>query len=445
MIKLKLNIIVTLISLFVMLGCTKESLKTEEIAKPRSAEVTINEFAESYVKIMLGMDIHEPGYVDAYYGPQTYKDEANSTQKSLAELRANAKEVVAGLSEVDVSGEEEILQLRHQYLIKQLESVQSRIDMNEGMKFTFEKEAKEIFDVTPPVIPESHFKDIIKEIGELLPGTGTIQERLNAFRSEFVVPVDKLDTVFEAAIAEARIRTSKQIELPENDNFELEYVTGKSWTGYNWYKGNSHSLIQLNTEFPLYIDRAIDVACHEGYPGHHLYNALLEKSLAKGRGWVEFTVNLLYSSQSIISEGSANFGIEVVFPGDERAKFEREVLFPLAGLDPNRVEEYYNVINLLEKLDYVSNEVARGYLNGNLDRAGAEEMFVNLALMTPERAAQRVRFIDQYGAYVINYNLGKDLVREYIESRGGSADNPEKRWEEFKILLSSPRLPSSLN
>jgi len=65
--------------------------------------------------------------------------------------------------------------------------------------------------------------------------------------------------------------------------------------------------------------------------------------------------------------------------------------------------------------------------------------------MTPERAAQRVRFIDPYRAYVIDYNLGKDLVREYIESRGGTADNPEKRWEEFIILLSSPRLPSSLN
>jgi len=436
---------IVLLSLFILIGCTKESVKSDEMLTPQSIEETINKFAESYVKIMLGMDIHEPGYVDAYYGPQEYKDEANAMQKSLVLLRADAKEVISGLRKLDLSGEEEILQLRHQYLIKQLESVQSRIDMNEGMKFTFEKEAKEIFDVTPPVYSESHFQEIINEIGELLPGTGTIQERLNIFRSEFVVPVDKLDAVFEAAIAEARARTSKYIELPENDNFELEYVTGKSWTGYNWYKGNSHSLIQLNIEFPLYIDRAIDVACHEGYPGHHLYNALLEKTLARGRGWVEFTVNPLYSSQSIISEGSANFGIEVVFPGEERTIFEREVLFPLAGLDPGRVEEYYDVMDLVGKLNYVSNEVARGYLNGDLDRSESEEMFVNLALMTPERAAQRVRFIDQYRAYVINYNLGKDLVREYIESRGGTADNPEKRWEEFIILLSSPRLPSSLN
>jgi len=440
-----LSKVIILLSLIIFIGCTKKSVKTDEMAKPQSIEETINKFAESYVKIMLGMDIHEPGYVDAYYGPQEYKDEANAMKKSLGDLKSHARKVIAGLSKLDLSGEEEILQLRHQYLIKQLESVMSRIDMNEGMEFSFEKEAKEIFDVTPPVYSESHFQEIINEIGKLLPGTGTVQERFNSFRSEFVIPLDKLDMVFNAAIDEARIRTSKYIELPESDNFELEYVTGKPWTGYNWYKGNSHSLIQLNTEFPLYIDRAIDVACHEGYPGHHLYNALLEKTLSRGRGWVEFTVNPLYSSQSIISEGSANFGIEVVFPGEERIKFEREVLFPLAGLDPSRVEEYYKVFYLFDKLDYAENEVARGYLNGDLDRAKSEEMLINLALMTTDKAAQRVRFIDQYRAYVINYNVGKDLVREYIESRGGTADNPEKRWEEFIILLSSPRLPSSLN
>ena len=64
--------------------------------------------------------------------------------------------------------------------------------------------------------------------------------------------------------------------------------------------------------------------------------------------------------------------------------------------------------------------------------------------MPHDRAAQRVRFFDQYRSYVINYNLGKDLVRRYIESRGGTADHPDARWPEFEKLLSSPRLPSGL-
>lgn len=41
-------------------------------------------------------------------------------------------------------------------------------------------------------------------------------------------------------------------------------------------------------------------------------------------------------------------------------------------------------------------------------------------------------------------NLGKGMVARYVESRGGTASNPERRWEVFEPLLSSPRLPSAL-
>jgi hypothetical protein len=83
-------------------------------------------------------------------------------------------------------------------------------------------------------------------------------------------------------------------------------------------------------------------------------------------------------------------------------------------------------------------------LNKEIDRAAAEAWLERYALMAHERAAQRVRFFDQYRSYVINYNLGKDMVRRYIESRGGRTDRPDVRWKEFETLLSSPRLPSNL-
>ena len=99
-------------------------------------------------------------------------------------------------------------------------------------------------------------------------------------------------------------------------------MTDKPWSGYNWYQGGGRSVIQVNTDLPITIDRAIDLAAHEGYPGHHVYNALLEKHLVDGRGWVEFSVYPLFSPQSLIAEGSANYGIDVAFPGEERLAFE---------------------------------------------------------------------------------------------------------------------------
>jgi hypothetical protein len=314
--------------------------------------------------------------------------------------------------------------------------------MLQGNKLTFDDEAKALYDAAPPTHTEAEFKDTLAALEKRLPGAGPLIDRYDAFRKRFVIPKDRLDQVFRAAIDGCRQRTIRHVELPETESFVVEYVTGKSWSGYNWYQGNYRSIIQVNTDLPIYIDRAVDLACHEGYPGHHVYNVLLEKHLVRDRGWVEFSVYPLFSPQSLIAEGTANFGIEVAFPLRERVAFEREVLFPKAGLDPKLVNEYYEVLALTDRLSYAGNEAARRYLNGEIDKATAASWLERYALYTKPRAEQRVRFIEQYRSYVINYNLGKDMVAAYINRRAG--DDREKRWAEFEKLLSSPRLPSDL-
>ena len=159
---------------------------------------------------------------------------------------------------------------------------------------------------------------------------------------------------------------------------------------------------------------------------------------------MEFTLYALFSPQSLVAEGTANFGIEVAFPGHQRIDFERDVLFPAAGMNGADAEQYYSLQSLTGVLNYAHNEAARAYLDGTMNRQQAGEWLATYALMSPERAKQRVRFIDAYRSYVINYNLGQDLVRSYIESRGGTSDNPSRRWDEFRQLISSPRLPSGL-
>ena len=113
-------------------------------------------------------------------------------------------------------------------------------------------------------------------------------------------------------------------------------------------------------------------------------------------------------------------------------------------MNPARAAEYYAVQNIVDRLSYAGNEAARRYLNGQIDRAAASAWLTRFALMSPPRADQRTRFMDQYRSYVINYNLGKDLVKQYVEAHGGSAAQPAKRWDIFGELLRSPRLPSGL-
>ena len=404
----------------------------------------LNSIAEPYTKLVLAVGQHDADYVDAYYGPKEWSEEAKTEMKPLSVIKEAALQLKTKLDEIDIPQNGDILYLRHEYLQKQIASLISRVEVLNGKKLSFDEEAKAYYDVEPPIFPEEHFQKLVSELHSIVPGRGSIPERVEAYRRQFTITPDKTDKVFNAAIYECRQRTKKYIELPENETFRLEYVHNKSWSGYNWYKGNNESLIQINTDLPIFLERAIDLAAHEGYPGHHVYNCLLETAFARKFGWVEFTVYPLFSSQSLIAEGTANFGIEVAFPGKERMEFERSMLFPLAGLDKDQAENYSKVQALAAKLSYAGNEAARRYLNAEISRGDAAQWLVNYALMSPEHAQQRTRFFDQYRSYIINYNFGLDLVRHYIERRGGTEDKPGKRWEEFTKLISSPRLPSGL-
>jgi hypothetical protein len=402
----------------------------------------MNHAAESYVRLVLAMGEHDADYVDAYYGPPEWRTQIKEKKPTLAQIRAGAVALHDELATIETPHRDAMLALRREYLSRQIEALIARVDILQGKKLKFDEESKALYDAVAPHNSEAYFETLSKELDRELPGKGSLVERLDAFKKDFIIPKEKLDAVFKAAIEGCRSRTLQHLTLPPSESFTVEYVTNKSWSGYNWYQGNYRSLIQVNTDLPIYIDRAIDLACHEGYPGHHVYNALLEKNLVRDRGWVEFSVYPLFSPQSLIAEGSANYGIDIAFPGAERAAWEKAHLFPIAGLDASRAAQYYRIQDLTAKLGYAGNEAARRYLDGEITAAQAAEWLTKYSLSTPERAKQRIRFIDQYRSYVINYNLGKDLVRQYVERHTGS--DPEARWRVFTELLSSPRLPSAL-
>jgi hypothetical protein len=408
-----------------------------------AAETSLDEIATEYVALVLGIGVHDPHYVDAYYGPADAQDAAERANLTLQAIDARAQALLATLARLPPTGDDLDI-LRHRFLERQLSSMRVRIALLSGESMTFDEESRALYDAVAPRHSEAHFAQVLERLDARLSGDGSLSERYEAFSRRFEIPKNKLAAVFRAAIDEARKRTRGRIELPEGESFEIEYVTGKAWSAYNWYKGGYHSLIQVNTDFPVAISRAIDLACHEGYPGHHVYNVLIEKHLVQDRGFVEMSVYALFSPQSLIAEGTANLGIEVAFPGNERLQFEREVLFPLAGLDPAQADDYYAVQALMGELSYAGNEAARGYLDGEMTAEETVAWLSTYTLTPPDRGKQRVRFYDTYRSYVVNYNLGQDKVRTYIERRGGTADAPDQRWLEFRKLLASPRLPGGL-
>ena len=326
----------------ILAGCGEPESRTGTTI---TADITVDDDAREYVFLELAMGEIDPNHVDAYYGPEALRESARAAALELQEIRERAAVLKVRLEqrlaalrhfgETPPSPTEDLEAARLRSLIARLEALDMRIRINEGDYASFDEESKALFMSVAPHNDRSHFDAILAEIDTLLPGDGSLSERVNAYREQFVIEVDKLPAVFEAAIGECRRRTLEHIELPAGESFTIEYVTDKPWSGYNWYQGGAHSLIQVNTELPIYIDRAVDLGCHEGYPGHHTWNALIETHLVNGKDWIEFTVQPLFAPAAIIAEGSGNYGIELAFPGDERIAYETEVLFPLAGLDPS--------------------------------------------------------------------------------------------------------------
>ena len=403
----------------------------------------MDELAREYVRLVLALGVHDADAVDAYYGPADLQAAVKAAAAPIDEVSRDVERLRERLDAMPMPDDAEA-GWRVRMLRAQVRALAMRTAMRAGRRVTFDEESAVLYDAVAPTHGAPHFEGLLSALDRALPGTGSVSERYERFRTAFVIPPARVDAVFRAAVDACRSRTRAHVSLPAGEEFTLEYVEDKPWSGYNWYQGNYRSVIQVNMDLPIFIDRALDLACHEGYPGHHVYNVLLEQELVRRRGWIEWSVYPLFSPQSLIAEGTANFGIAVAFPAEERVAFERDVLFPLAGLDRSLAARYHEVQELAARLAYAGNEAARRYIDGTATAEEAVAWLERFALMSRERAEQRVRFFDRYRSYVINYNLGEDLVEAFVDAHGGVAAQPSRRWEVFADLLRQPRLPSEL-
>ncbi len=447
--------LLTMVAAATLAACTSLATPPETLAETAAArpaemvrDAALNALAERYVRLQLAIGTQEDGYIDAYYGPAEWQATASPAPVSKPELLARTIALRAAvLAAVPSDGLSDGLgKRRAAWLAAQLTAAETRLRMMMGQTFAFQDEAQGLFGVRPELRPLESFDAVLEEVDALVPpmpggSAGDLAARVAAFERGFVIPRDRLKPVFEAAFAECARRTAAHIGLPPGERFNLEFVTGKPWSGYNYYKGDYRSLIQVNTDLPIRIHRAIDLGCHEGYPGHHVLNSLLEQRLVKARGFIEFSVYPLYSPQSLIAEGSANYGIELAFPGYELIDYERETLYPLAGLDPDVAGPYWALQIAKRTLAGADVTIAAHYLDGKIDREEAVRQLRTYALMDEGAARKRVDFIETYRSYVLNYSLGQDMVRGSVEA--GDPDEAT-RWKRFETIISEPTLPGDL-
>lgn len=387
--------------------------------------------AERYVRLVLAVGRHDPGFVDAYYGPPAWKSDSEKGEpRPLPELLAEARVLVTAARRAPASP-------RQAFLDRQLVAVEAYLRRLGGEPMSLAKEARLLFDIDPPDVDPRVLEQAGATLEALLPGEGDMEVRAESFRKRYQVPAERLKAVVDLTLAELRRRTAAMVALPAGERFEVVFVSNQPWGAYNWYQGGLASRIEINTDTPLELDRVPGLLAHEGYPGHHVYNALLEDRLVRGKGWVEYTIYPLHSPQSLIAEGTANVGLDIVFPKGERQRFVREVLAPAAGLTGLDWELLEKVRDASKPLRLASTLAAAALLDEGKPEAEVLAILTRLGLQSPERAKRGVSFIRGYRSYVYTYWVGEDMVEAWLEGR------PDRNASYFE-LLQRPVVPSEL-
>src|SRR3546814_7278161 len=86
----------------------------------------------------------------------------------------------------------------------------------------------------------------------------------------------------------------------------------------------------------------------------------------------------------------------LAFPDKTRPDTERDVLMPLAEIEPPANDRYWRLLDAMKALQGARLTIAQRYLDGEIDRPAAVALTQKYLLVPPARAEQSVAFTDQY-------------------------------------------------
>lgn len=246
----------------------------QAMSQPASVADPMRPLAEEYVHLGLLMQNHDKlEYM--YFGPQEWRTAAQGNQVTLPQIQADLSSLHDRITALPVPVDAMELQ-RRKVLLGRISAGIVRADILQGkLPASFDEETRLIFGVEVPHYEEAHFRELAAELDVLIPGEGDLPARLQQFRDQFVIPVDKVEPAIRVALKECRQRTLAHLTLPENESVSLNITTGKHWVGFAEFKGNSRTTIHINKSVPIHVERVLQLGCHEGYPGHHVHATLM--------------------------------------------------------------------------------------------------------------------------------------------------------------------------
>lgn len=388
-------------------------------------------FGRDYARLAFGIEHHVPGYIDAWLGRDEDRALLDPAQPPPpATLVAQAHQLLNGIPSMDAPAS------RQDYLTRQAAAMLATARRLAGEEIPYRQEVRLLFDIEPEATPEADYDAAIADLDRLLPGDGSIAERMNAWRTAYVISPEVARHLVDIILPELRERTAAFVRLPEDESIEIRMVSDQPWSGYNWYLGNARSRVDLNTDLPIHASRLTDLLAHEGYPGHHTEHTLKERLYTED-GLGEHALQLINTPECLISEAIATTAESMLFTPDELVRFRRDRVYPAAGIsgDPERE------IAIAEARRGLASVPGNAALLLHEEGRDADEVVAYLqryGLSTEAEARQRLRFIADplWRAYIFTYHVGHDLVRRWLA--GVSVEEKQRRFQRLLVEQVTP-------
>ena len=400
----------------------------------------IDDLARDYVSLALHLHNHDPNpYI--FIGDKALQATVKQEKRELNDLDAEFLRLREALGVLSTKGCAET-NYRRALLADRVDALLVRSGILLGkMPASFDEEVEALYSVRAAEQSEDHFRALGAELAHIIPGTGPLPERMSVYRDRFLVPPQHVEKIVATTLAEAQKRTHANMKLPAGEGITLMMNNVGGFGAFADYQGKGKTNLHFSTTMPFHVDRAIELATHEAYPGHHVQATLLEAEMVDQRGWQEFTMLPLYGAHTIVAEGAANYGVALSFSRTERIEYDRDLVLPqvgLAHLTPE-IEDYHRYVDYVEQLNYARNEAARGFLYKGWQRQRAVEWLVEFGLETRALAEARLTIIEAMRSYVVTYNYGLEWVRGRIE--GTTTPSDAQKWSRLRALFETPVMP----
>ncbi|MEV6341390.1 DUF885 domain-containing protein [Nocardia vinacea] len=386
-----------------------------------------------YLRLGLAFDRLEEGFVDAYTGDPALRREVENAP--APEPRELARRAAALRAELPAAG---LPRQRAEFLDVHLRALECSGRKFAGDDIGFVDEVRAYFDVDIAPGDVEDYRDAHRQMDEVLPGDGPLAERVTAFRKADEIPPDRLSVCVEAFSSALRERVRERYPLPDHEHVTYEVVGDKPWSGFNYYLGNYHSRVAINSDLKQHMAHLPGLIAHEAYPGHHTEHCRKEAGLV-ANGQAEQTLFLVNTPQCLMAEGLADLALRsIVGPG--WGKWAQEIYADLGlRFEGERAEQ---LSNASAELLGVRQDAALLLHDRRRDADEVAEFLQRWGLTTQERARQSLRFLSSplWRAYISTYVEGYRLLGSWLD-RAADAD---ERADRFRRLLDEPLTPGAL-